>query len=156
MTENQSVRTDADDNPSLSAIREFLTVYRYLRQYSQQIHDSGHSGRRLSTLRYLVDHGPATMGTLASYLFVSESSTSELISKLEDAGLVVRQRSKVDNRVVVVTITDAGNAVAEETALGGIPLLRERIRELPEAEARTIGLTFRRLRQLLNIPEVSQ
>lgn len=136
-----------------SAVQDFLVVYRYLRRYSQQIHESGHSGRQLSSLRYLLENDDVTMGKLAAYLYITESSTTELVSKLEADGLVARERSRKDNRVVLVSITAAGRRVARETSLGGIPLLRERLRTLSPHEIRKVDDAFRLLKDLLEIRE---
>jgi DNA-binding MarR family transcriptional regulator len=91
----------------------------------------GLRGRELSVLRYLTDAGPLTIGQIRDYLFLSPSSTSELVSRMEEAGYVARRRSKEDTRVVFVELTPAGSQLAKETPLGGIPLLRERVKGLP-------------------------
>jgi DNA-binding MarR family transcriptional regulator len=75
--------------------------------------------------------GPLKIGEICNYMFISASSTSEMISRMEDAGYVTRHRCKKDNRVVYVELTNAGRELAEQTPLGGIPLLREKIHTLP-------------------------
>ena len=52
-------------------LHTFLTLFRYLRRSSRLIHESGRSGRQLSTLRFLLDNGRTTMGTLAAYLYIT-------------------------------------------------------------------------------------
>ena len=94
----------AEDSPDLflETIHTFLSVYRHLRRYSRQVYDEGLSGRQVSALRYLLEAGPSTVGQLRDYLYLSDSSTSELMAGLEQQGYVARARSKGDNRVVVV------------------------------------------------------
>lgn len=142
-----------DDLVYLETIHSFLTLFRYLRRYSREIHGSGRSGRQLSTLRHLLDHGPTTMGRLSGILYINESSTSELVAKLEEEGLATRSRSTTDNRVVEVDLTERGRALAGTTELGGIPLLRERLRGLPQEELVRIGESFRTLNLLLGVEE---
>jgi DNA-binding MarR family transcriptional regulator len=117
---------------ALDAIQKYLVLYRYVRRYSRKTQCEGFRGRDLSTLRHLYDLGPTTIGQLSAYMFISNSAMSELVSRLEDAGYVVRRRSTRDSRVVYVDLTPAGRRIAEETPLGGIPLLRERIKALPQ------------------------
>lgn len=137
--------------PALEAIHRFLQLYRYLRHYSRTIHSQGIRGRELATLRYLMNVGPLRIGHICEYLNISCSSTSELVSRMEDAGYVRRRRCTKDNRVVYVELTDEGRALAEETPLGGIPLLRERLKAAPPDQLARInqGLT-----DLLHIMEI--
>lgn len=113
------------------ATSKFLTLYRYLRQYSRQMHEEGISGRKIATLRHLGDAGPLAVGQLSSYLCISDSSTSALIDWLEEQGYVTRTRSHADHRVVLVDVTPAGRELADRTPLGGMPRLREALRALP-------------------------
>jgi len=147
------IRQPKDSPIYLDTIHSFLALFRYLRHYSRDIHDSGRSGRELSTLRYLQDNGPTTMGQLSAFLYISESSTTELVAKLEQESLATRKRSANDNRVVEVALTEQGRRLAASTALGGIPLLRERLRTLPREELEQILDAFRRLNRLLGVQE---
>lgn len=132
------------------AIGAVLTLHRYLRQSAKARSASGVSGKQHATLRALMG-GRRTIGELASLLFVGESATSELVAKLEQAGYVERLRSQADNRVVHVSITEAGTEAATAIPLSGLPLLRERLQTLPPEELLTISRTFRRILELLEI-----
>ena len=131
-------------------IHSFLGLHRYLRRYSRRIRAEGISGRKMSALRLLVDSGPRTIGQLSDYLAISVSSASELVTQLSGLGYVTRTRSETDQRVVRVTLTDAGREFALRAPLGGIPLLRERLRTVPPGELAAIRNTFARLSQLLD------
>jgi DNA-binding MarR family transcriptional regulator len=114
-----------------ATIRNFLTVYRYLRRYGRQMHEEGISGRKITTLRYLTEAGALTVGQVSEYLCISDSSTSELIAWLKKNGYVTRRRSEADNRVVFVEVTPLGRELVQRTPLGGFPLLREALKGLP-------------------------
>jgi len=133
-------------------IHAFLSVYRHLRRYARQMHEEGLSGRQIATLRYLLEVGPRTIGQLRDYLYLSDSSTSGLVSNLEQAGHVTRARSEADNRVVVVTLTPAGREAALRTPLRGIPLLREKLKVLPREQLARIREVLGELEALLEIP----
>lgn len=136
-----------------ATMHAFLSVYRYLRRYSRQMQEEGISGRQVSTLRYLLEAGPRTIGQLRDYLYLNDSSTSELVTRLEQAGLVARARSEPDSRLVVVTLTPTGHEVALKTPLQGIPLLRERLKALPPQRLARIRDVLVELRDLLEIPD---
>jgi DNA-binding MarR family transcriptional regulator len=123
--------SDVNETAYRETIQQFLQLYRYLRKYGRQLQQEGMSGRKISTLRYLGEAGPLTIGQLSAYLCISDSSTSALVSWLEEGGYVTRTRSIEDNRVVLVDVTPLGRQIVQMTPLGGIPLVRETLKALP-------------------------
>jgi DNA-binding MarR family transcriptional regulator len=132
-------------------IHKFLTMYRHLRRYGRQMQQDRISGRKIAALRHLLQSGPLTIGQLRDYLYVSDSSTSELIARLQKKGLVTRARSDKDNRVVIVTLTEAGRAFAEQTTPGGVSLLREKLKTLPRERLALINQATTEIMDLLEI-----
>ena len=122
--------SELDKSLALDTIRKFLQLYRYVRHYGRKVQAAGLRGREFSVLRYLKD-GPLKIGEICKYMFISVSSTSEMISRMENTGYVTRVRCKKDNRVVFVELTPAGRELADKTPFGGIPLLREKMHTLP-------------------------
>ena len=134
-----------DEESYVNAVRAVLTLHRNLRRYSKKLQCTNVSGRQLALLRHVASPGRHTVGSLASFLFISESSASGLVSKMESAALVLRRRSKRDQRVVEVLITDEGRRITEETPLGGIALLRERMKEMSRMELRAVARSISQL-----------
>ncbi len=62
-----------------------------------------------------------TVSEIGEQLFLDSATLTPLLKRLEAAGLLRRQRSRRDERQVVVTLTDEGRA------------LRERAQSIPEA-----------------------
>ena len=62
-----------------------------------------------------------TVSEIGEQLFLDSATLTPLLKRLEAAGLLHRQRSRRDERQVVVTLTDEGRA------------LRERAQSIPEA-----------------------
>jgi DNA-binding MarR family transcriptional regulator len=135
------------------AIHRFLLLYRYLRQYARQIDERGIRPREFSVLRFLLEVETATVGQVQDYLYSSASVASTLLSGLEEKGLVTRTRSAEDNRVVIVALTEQGRALASETPLGGIVLLRRRLHALPPDRLRVINTALADLMNLMEVPE---
>jgi DNA-binding MarR family transcriptional regulator len=150
--DTQSKETRRADEAYLEAIGSLLALHRYLRRASKARSSAGISGRQLATLRLLQDAGALSVGALAKNLFISEAATSELVGKLESWNLVKRIRADGDNRVVRVSVTAEGALVAEQTPLAGVPLLRERMKDLTVDELQSIT---RSIRILLDILEIS-
>lgn len=55
-----------------------------------------------------------TVGELGEKLLLDNGTLSPLLKKLEQAGYVRRERSRDDERVVVITLTEAGRALREK------------------------------------------
>ena len=55
-----------------------------------------------------------TVGEIGEKLLLDNGTLSPLLKKLEQAGYVRRERSREDERVVVITLTEAGRALREK------------------------------------------
>ena len=72
---------------------------------------SGLSMTAAATLASVERLGPQRLTVLAVREGVTQPAMTQLISRLEDTGLVRREASPEDGRVVLVVITDEGRAV---------------------------------------------
>jgi DNA-binding MarR family transcriptional regulator len=57
--------------------------------------------------------GPTTATRLASEIGIDRSATTRYVSKLEDAGLVIRQRDPDDGRAAQLVLTSAGTSAVD-------------------------------------------
>ena len=55
-----------------------------------------------------------TVGEIGERLMLDNGTLSPLLKKMEQAGYVERRRSREDERVVVITLTEAGRALQEK------------------------------------------
>ena len=130
-------------------IHKIIQFHRRLYGYSRKMHAAGISGRGVAALRYLLEAGPRTIGEISDYHHISDSTASEMMAQLENAGYVTRTRSLEDNRVVIVDLTSVGKEFAQSAPLGGIPLLRAKLRVLPQQRLSVIDAALTDLLQLL-------
>ena len=143
----------SDESFSDQVFHQYLSLLGASRRYARQILDErGLKQREFSVLRFLLESGPLTVGQVQTYIHHSPSTTSTLIAQMELKGYVTRTRSAKDNRVVIVELTDAGRVVAENTPLGGSPLLRRRLSTLSTKRLQQIGDV---LVELMNLMEDS-
>ncbi len=93
---------------------------------------------RLTPRRYLLlvairgapdGRARATIGELAERLFLAQNTVSELIERMEEAGLVRRERAPHDARVVYVSLTRDGERRLA-AALRDLADERERLEEI--------------------------
>ena len=135
-----------------AVMARFIQIHRHLSRYSRRVmEDFGISGRTLAALRYLKTSGEATIGQLSQHLVIRNSSASEMVTKMEDRGLVQRVRCQVDNRVVKVSLTPGGEDILARAPLEGFGLLRDRLASLEADELLQIGSVLDRIAELLNL-----
>ncbi|MGH7904747.1 MAG: MarR family winged helix-turn-helix transcriptional regulator, partial [Candidatus Dormibacteraceae bacterium] len=68
------------------------------------LHACGQTPAQLHVLGLLTEIGPTTVSHLAAHLGTSAPSTSAVVDRMVDAGLVVRARGEEDRRLVTVSI----------------------------------------------------
>ncbi|MGM9618460.1 MAG: MarR family winged helix-turn-helix transcriptional regulator [Oscillospiraceae bacterium] len=89
-----------------------------------RLRDISHTMRRLyegrgsqkQILIRLWEDGPVTQRALTERLGIQPGSASEVIAKLENAGLITRIPSETDRRTADVILTESGKATAREAA----------------------------------------
>ena len=135
------------------ALHKFLLIHRHLRQTARNVDKQGIRGRQLAVLQFLQEQDSATVTEIQEYIYTSASTASTLISQLEDAGYVVRTRSKADNRVVHIALTETGSTLANSNTVAGIGLLRRRLPTLSEERLQIINQALADIMELMEVPE---
>ena len=87
-------------------------------------------------LLVLWEREEATVGELGEILMLDNGTLTPLLKKLQSAGYVERRRSEKDDRVVVISLTDAGAG------------LQERAKDVPLNVAGCIKLTPEKVKTL--------
>ena len=77
-----------------------------------------------------------TVGEIGEKLMLDNGTLSPLLKKMEQAGYVCRERSREDERVVVITLTEAGRALREKAK--DIPAKVAGCIDLPPEKAQTL------------------
>ena len=90
-----------------------------------------------------------TVGEIGERLLLDNGTLSPLLKKLEQAGYVRRERSRDDERVVVITLTEAGRALREKAK--DVPAKVAGCLDLPPEKAQTLyGLLYELLENQKN------
>ena len=90
-----------------------------------------------------------TVGEIGERLLLDNGTLSPLLKKMEKAGYVKRQRSREDERVVVITLTEAGRALREKAK--DVPAKVAGCLDLPPEKAQTLyGLLYELLENQKN------
>jgi DNA-binding MarR family transcriptional regulator len=62
----------------------------------------------------LWEQDDVSVSEIGERLFLDSATLTPLLKRLENAGLILRQRSRQDERQVVVTLTDAGRTLHQQ------------------------------------------
>jgi DNA-binding MarR family transcriptional regulator len=104
---------------------------RRLRQ--EGLHD-GATPSQLAALATLFVRGPMTLGELAAAEHVKPPTMTRIVAALQERGLVRREGSSDDGRIVRVEVTPAGRKAHEDYRKRRDAWLRKRLAELTPAE----------------------
>ncbi|MBQ1772427.1 MAG: MarR family transcriptional regulator [Clostridia bacterium] len=90
-----------------------------------------------------------TVGEISEKLLLDNGTLSPLLKKMEQAGYVRRERSREDERVVVITLTEAGRALQEKAK--DVPAKVAGCIDLPPEKAQALyGLLYELLENQKN------
>src|SRR3546814_3841418 len=100
-------------------------------------------------LRTVIVNGPLTATAISREIHVSPSTVVGILDRLEDKGLVRRERGREDRRIVFVTATEAGIKLASETPSPLQKKLSDALKALPEPEQAAITMSLERIVDLM-------
>ncbi|MFA6157149.1 MarR family winged helix-turn-helix transcriptional regulator [Mesorhizobium sp.] len=84
------------------------------RAYKPMLDEMGVTYPQYLVLNALAETDGLSVGGIAHRLALESSTVTPLVKRMEQAGLVTRQRSQVDERQVQVDLTRAGRALLEQ------------------------------------------
>ncbi|MEN6474644.1 MAG: MarR family transcriptional regulator [Syntrophaceae bacterium] len=134
------------DNYSLRILMTLRHIMHYVDSYSRQlIMECQITGPQLICLHAIEKSGPLTLSELGRQVSLSMSTTNGIIDRLEQKGLVRRERTHHDRRKVLITITPEGKSLR---ARAPVPLqgrLIQAISDMPELEQVTVALALEKI-----------
>jgi DNA-binding MarR family transcriptional regulator len=107
-----------------------------VRRYSPYLDKLGLTYTQYLVMMALWEYGDTSVTQLGRRLYLDSGTLTPLLKKLEQAGYVKRQRSREDERVVVITLTEAGRALQEKAK--DIPLKAAGCIDLPPEKAQML------------------
>lgn len=148
------VSTETAPQYDLRILRALRRITRAIALHSRQLAAySNITAPQLVCLRAVVENGPLTTTAISREIHVSPSTVVGILDRLEDKGWVLRERSREDRRIVMVSATDAGRNLVRDTPSPLQQKLAEALNELPELEQATITLSLERIVALMESSE---
>jgi len=104
------------------ALRLWIALARcyatYARAVSCKVGEYGLTTPQFGILEALYHLGPLSLGDLAGKLLVTGGNVTYVMDRLEEQGLVHRERSSVDRRIIQAKLTEKGHALIAEVFPG--------------------------------------
>lgn len=116
--------------PLYACAREMIKLYK------PHLDEIGLTYTQYITMMVLWEHKSLTVKALGQELYLDSGTLTPLLKKLEEKGLVTRRRSDLDERNLIVTITQEGEA------------LKERAIAIPYEMAKCVNLPKERILEL--------
>jgi DNA-binding MarR family transcriptional regulator len=127
--------TPRDD--ALTALRAIVhALYRSARGVESR---TGRTNAQIALLGFLALRGPLTVNQLATLARTRQNTVSTVLTRLERAGLVRREPSADDRRVVLVRPTPAGKALVRRAPRPATEQLLRAIDALTPAQASALA-----------------
>ena len=126
--------------PLYACSREMIKLYK------PWLDELGLTYTQYITMMVLWENHATTVKSLGQELYLDSGTLTPLLKKLEEKGLVTRRRSEQDERNLIVTLTEKGEALREEAL--HIPAEMTKCVNLPREDIREL---YRMLYQMLEI-----
>jgi len=110
-----------------------------IKQYKPFLDPLGLTYTQYITMLVLWERKHVNVKTLGDILYLDSGTLTPLLKKLEAKGLVSRRRSSEDERNLIISITDAGEALKEQAA------------SIPTELTKTVNLTKEECLALYNM-----
>lgn len=123
--------------------------------YSRQLlTEHGLSAPQIGTMRAIARTGSSTPSELAEALHLSPQTMAGILQRLEQRGVIQRERDASDRRSFVVKLTPEGVAAEAKAP----PLLRDefmvQLKKLPQWEQTMMLATLQRIAQMMHADEL--
>src|SRR6478735_9411232 len=96
------------------------------------------TGPQLTVVKLLEQVGGLSLSELSDKIRAQNSTVTGIIDRMEREGLVTRERSKEDRRVVHIRLTPKGHELAREIPVEPMEILRQAILSLSANEGREL------------------
>jgi len=138
-----------------AVLKSLRRIIRAVDLYSRKlVTETGLSGPQLICLRQLAADGSMQTNHLADAVNLSPATVCGILNRLEQRGLVVRERQQDDRRRVLVSLSEAG----QDTVNCAPPALHDsflfRFRALPIKERQAIQRTLTKLVAMMAADEL--
>ena len=145
-------RHEADRRLAITVLGQFRLIFRSAKKHFQWVQDrTGVSGAQLWVLAELRRRPGIRVTELARAMGVHQSTASNLIEPLEKRGLIQRDRSSQDLRVVHLSLTRSGRDTIARAPLPLEGVLPDALSSLGQADLFELQQRLEKLAKLMKV-----
>ncbi len=96
------------------------------------------TGPQLTVVKILEQIGDLSLSELSEKIRAQNSTVTGIIDRMEREGLVVRERSTADRRVVIIKLTAKGSQLAEDIPIEPMKVFQSALSSLTKDEMREL------------------
>jgi len=131
-----STTTKADIDAIVETIIYLYTESR--RVTKGMAREVGLTGPQLTVIKLLEQVGDLSLSTLSEHIRAQNSTVTGIIDRMEREGLVRRERSTTDRRVVYIRLTEKGTRLAREVEVEPMEIFRGALLSLSQTDLREL------------------
>jgi len=144
-----------DGSYELRVLQSLRRIIRAVEIHSKKLaHNYKITGPQLGCLSAIKENGPLTTTKLAQAVYLSPSTIVGIIDRLEEKGLVMRQRGNSDRRQVQICLTEGGEQLLDRAPSALQDTLAEALKRLPELEQVSISLALEKIVDLMEAGKI--
>ena len=87
-----------------------------VRRYTPLLESLGLTYTQYIAMMVMWEHKSISIRDMGKFLFLDSGTLTPMLKKMEKAGWIQRKRSEIDERMVIITITDRGEALHDMAA----------------------------------------
>ncbi len=126
----------------------YAAARKVVNHYTPYLKPFGITYTQYIVLLALWESGSATVGDLCRRLYLDNGTITPLLKKMGEMGFITRSRSKQDERVVTVTVTEAGWDLRQQVK--NVPFQVSRCNPMPHEDTYLLYQLLRRLVEQLD------
>jgi DNA-binding MarR family transcriptional regulator len=129
-----------EDKPNVDAVVETLIyLYTESRRLTKGLaRQYGLTGPQLTVVKILESLGHLSLSSLSDRIKARNSTVTGIIDRMERDGLVRRERSEADRRIVLIRLTRKGRKLAEGIEVEPLALFRQSLEEMPQQDIKEL------------------
>ncbi len=120
-------------------VETIIYLYTESRRVTKQVaRELGLTGPQLTVIKLLETFGDLSLSSLSERIRAQNSTVTGIIDRMEREGLVVRERSTSDRRVVYIKLTEKGDTMAKTIQVEPMEIFRNVLTTLTKDDTKDL------------------
>ncbi len=129
-------------------VETIIYLYTESRRLTKELARSfGLTGPQLTVIKILDELGDLSLSSLSDRIKAQNSTVTGIIDRMVREGLVVRERSERDRRMVLIRLTDSGQKLASQIEVEPMQIFRQALGSLPRQDIEDLFRILGRVQQ---------